>query len=191
MAQRAKTDSGLSAKAEFDAQKLLCEGHDQGTVAERLGLDYGLVYAFSRTAYALELIEAARAGRLSAAARDASKQAEEWAEQDRQEKEASTALESAAIQLIPRNIKSLPCEDRLAAVRQIQALADTIIKAQKARRIASGRPVESTVVETNSSAKLLEQIREAAGLANADDINDGRAPDAVPPAPTPTSDPSQ
>jgi len=185
---RTKTESGLSAKTEAKALELLCEGHDAGTVAADLDCDYRLVCLLSISPVVLEAIEAGRRRRLEIAARNAEKQSEEWAEQDRQEKEAATAIESAAIQLVPRKIAGLDVEARGVAVCEIQRLADTVLKAQKARRIASNRPIERTEVESNTQEAFLRRVERAAGLADADDKLDGRAADGVRPAPATTPD---
>lgn len=133
----------------------LCDGDTVEEAAEHVGCDDGDVYSAINALGWMEPIERARAARMARASRCADDRAAEWSEHDRQEKEAATALQSATIRMIPRQVElveQLADGDRYRAVRENNMLADTLLKTQKARRIASGRPVERTEVETSDTA---------------------------------------
>lgn len=177
--------------------ELLCEGHDGPSVADRLGLDHGAVYGLSRRSDVLGMVQAALQRRLDRAAGIADKQSDEWAEHDRQEKEAATALHSAIIQLIPRDaveIKRLGGKggDIRMAIEECDRLTGALLKAQKARRIAANRPVETTQINTNEDA-VLQKFQELQATIRGENAGGGErgGDDGVSPAPPASEDPSE
>lgn len=164
----------LTRKLRDEALARLCDGDTVEEVAETLNLDDGELYGALSAFGWMEAIERARASRMVRVARNADDRAAEWAEHDRQEKDAATAIQSAVIRMIPRDagaLEALEQADRFRAIREINMLADSGLKAQKMRRIASGRPTERTEVETDADARLLAALKAARG--DTDDGEDG------------------
>lgn len=120
-------------------------------------------------------IEHARRIRIEAAASRAEERTAEWAEHDRQEKEAATAIASSAIQLIPQRAEELKRRggkglDKRMAIEELSSLSKTLLDAQKARRIASGRPVEKTQTETNDGDWYKEALKAVLGDASDNEL---------------------
>jgi hypothetical protein len=185
--QSIESDPLRAAKVEAKILELLCLGHDAGTVSEQTGVDYREVCRFRDTAYALEVLEHARQRRLAAAGATAEAQQAEWAEHDRQERESATAIHSAIIRLIPRDAASIgrmggKGGDLRMAIDECDKLASSLLKAQKARRIASNRPVEKTEVDTTDHALMAELEAFRAELRGEDDGGSDSAADGLPAA---------
>lgn len=179
------------------ALTLFCEGHATQDVLRLSGVDWEVLFQLWQSDEWTAAIAQAQERRIRDAAAKADAHAAEWAEHDRQEKEAATAIQSAVIQLVPRRGEELgrlggKGHDVRMAVSEIDQLASAFLKAQKGRRIASGRPVERTEVETNSQEEMIRKMHDAYAkairAAAAHRANGGEL-DGVPAAPPPDGDP--